>query len=132
MTHAKNCSDNVLHFGVSSMGNNEKELFDPDKTFFADDLQTDKYWLEDVMCELREDVYISLDASIFDPSLLNSQNPDPSGINYKHVEKLLRSVAQKHNIVGVDISGFVPNKYDRSGELVLAKLIYDLVSHMDN
>ncbi|MCH9622065.1 MAG: N(1)-aminopropylagmatine ureohydrolase [Chlamydiia bacterium] len=131
MNHAKKCFENVLHFGVSSMGNREKEFFDPDKVFFADDVLEDQYWLEDVMCELSEDVYISLDASIFDPSLLNSQNPDPTGITYKHVEKLLRNVAKKHNILGVDISGFVPNESNKAGEMILAKLIYDLISHID-
>lgn len=131
MHHAKACFDKVLHFGVSSMGNNEKGAYDPDKTFFADDVLEDQYWLEDVMCELGEEVYISLDASIFDPSLLGSQNPDPTGITYKHVETLLREVAKKRNVVGIDISGFVPNEHNKAGEMVLSKLIYDFISHVD-
>ncbi len=131
MKHAKNCSQNVLHFGVSSMGNREKEEFDPDKLFFADDVLEDKYWLEDILCETGDQVYISIDASIFDPALIGSQNPDVTGISYKIVEKLLRALSKKSKIIGVDISGFVPNKHNRGGELILSKLIYDLISHRE-
>ena len=131
MHHAKVCFDNVLHFGVSSMGNGEKHKFDPDKIFFADDILEDKYWLEDVLCEIGEDVYVSIDMSIFDPNVINSQNPDVSGITYKHVEKLLRSVAKEANIIGIDVCGFVPTKDNRGGEVVIAKMIYDILSHID-
>lgn len=131
MHHAKVCSDNVLHFGVASMGNREKELFDPDKIFFAEDVLEDKYWLEDVISEVKEEVYISIDASIFDPSVLSSQNPEPTGITYKHVEKLLRAVVKKSRVVGVDISGFVPGSENGAGELMLAKLIFDIISHIE-
>ncbi len=131
MKHAKKCSENVLHFGVSSMGNSEKEEFDPDKMFFADDVAEDKYWLEDILCETGDQVYISIDASIFDPALIGSQNPDSTGIAYKTVEKLLRALSKKSKIIGVDISGFVPNKHNRGAELILSKLIYDLISHRE-
>ena len=42
MHHAKVCSKNVLHVGISSMGNTEKEKYDPDKIFFAEDIWEDK------------------------------------------------------------------------------------------
>ncbi len=131
MHHAKVCSENVLHFGVASMGNNEKLLFDPDKVFFAEDIVEDKYWLEDVLCEIEGDVYISLDMSVFSPGIIGSQNPDPAGLSYQYIEKLLRAVVKKHNVIGIDISGFVPDERNRGGELILSKLIYDCISHMD-
>ena len=131
MHHAKVCSENVLHFGVASMGNNEKFLFDPDKVFFAEDIVEDKYWLEDVLCEISGDVYISLDMSVFSPGIIGSLNPDPGGLCYRTIEKLLRSVVQKHHVIGIDISGFVPDARNRGGELILAKLIYDIVSYID-
>ncbi len=130
MHHAKVCSENVLHFGVASMGNNEKLLFDPDKVFFAEDVSQDKYWLEDVLCEIKDDVYISLDMSVFAPGLIGSLNPDPSGLCYQTIEKLLRAVIRKYNVIGLDISGFVPNPNNRAAELILAKLIYDVISHI--
>jgi agmatinase len=128
--HAKNCSENVLHFGVSSMGNSEKEEFNPDKLFFADDVIEDKYWLEDILCETGESAYISIDASIFDPALIGSQNPEMTNISYKCIEKLLRALSKKSKILGLDISGFVPNEKNRAAEIILSKLIYDLISHI--
>lgn len=131
MHHAKACSENVLHFGVSSMGNREKEFFNPDKIFFADDIADDKYWLEDVMSEIKNDVYISIDMSIFDHSFIPSQNPEVTGLTYKQIETLLRAIVKKHNVIGIDVSGFVPNKENRGPEMVLSKLIYDVISHME-
>ena len=131
MHHAKACSENVLHFGVSSMGNREKELFNPDKIFFADDIYEDEYWLEDVMSEIKNDVYISLDMSIFDHSFIPSQNPEVTGVRYKQIETLFRSIIREHNVIGIDISGFVPNKDNRGAEMVIAKLIYDIISHIE-
>jgi len=132
MHHAKVCSENVLHFGVSSMGNNEKLQFDPDKVFFAEDIEQDKYWLEDVLCEVKGDVYISIDASVFNPSVIASGHPDPSGLSYVTIEKLLRALIARHRVIGIDISGFVPNSSYRGGELILAKLLYELISHIES
>jgi agmatinase len=131
MHHAKVCFENVLHFGVSSMGNCEKHKFDADKIFFAEDILEDKYWLEDVLIELKEDVYITIDMSVFDPNLINSQDPDVSGITYKHIEKLLRAVIKEKNVIGIDICGFVPKEDTKAGEIIIAKMIYDILSHID-
>lgn len=131
MHHAKACSNNVLHFGVASMGNREKDLFDPDKTFFAEDIHEDEYWLEDILSEIKNDVYVSIDASIFEQSLIPAQNPDTANITYKQIEKLLRSIAKDHNIIGLDISGFVPQETNKGAEIMLAKLIFDVISHIE-
>ncbi len=131
MHHAKACSNNVLHFGVSSMGNREKELFNPDKIFFAEDVHEDEYWLEDVLSEIKNDVYVSIDASAFEHGSIPSQNPSTSNITYKQVEKLLRAIAKEHNIIGIDISGFVPQETNKGAEISLATLIYDVISHIE-
>ena len=131
MHHARTCSNNVLHFGVSSMGNREKELFDPDKIFFAEDVHEDEYWLDDVLSEIHNDVYVSIDASVFEQGAILAQNPATSNITYKQVEKLLRAIAKEHQIIGIDLSGFVPRERDKSADIALASLIYDVLSHME-
>jgi agmatinase len=81
--------------------------------------------MEDVIEELTQSVvYITIDASVFDPSVIMSKRPEPMGLSYGKVIKLLKLVIKKKKIIGLDFSGLNPQSGELSSELAAARLVY--------
>jgi agmatinase len=117
----------VVQVGIRSTSNREKKELQYDKIFFASDIfdEKDDHWMEDVIEELSQEiVYITLDFSVFDPSVIMSKKPEPMGLSYAKVIKLLKLVARKKKIVGLDFVGLNPQEGELSSELAAARLIY--------
>ena len=117
----------VVQVGIRSTSNREKKDLQYDKIFFASDIldEKDDHWMEDVIEELSQDkIYITIDASVFDPSVIMSKRPEPMGLSYGKVIKLLRTVIRKKKVVGLDFVGLNPQGGELSSELAAARLVY--------
>ena len=120
----------VVQVGIRSTSNREKQALQYDKIFFAGDIfdEKDDHWMEDVIEELSEDiVYITIDASVFDPSVIMSKRPEPMGLSYNKVIKLLKTVIRKKKVVGLDFVGLNPQAGELSSELAAARLVYQIL-----
>jgi len=83
--------------------------------------------MEDVLEELaNHPVYITIDASVFDPSVIMSRRPEPMGLHYGQVLKLLKTVIRKKKVVGLDFVGLQPQDGECFSELGAARLIYQI------
>jgi agmatinase len=59
--------------------------------------------------ELKENVYISIDVDVFDPSLMPAVGtPEPGGLLWDEVLELLRAVTTSKKLVGVDLVELSP------------------------
>lgn len=59
--------------------------------------------------ELKENVYVSIDADVFDPSLMPAVGtPEPGGLLWDEVVQLLQAVAASRKLVGVDLVELAP------------------------
>lgn len=68
-----------------------------------------KYWDDQVLEDLTDDVYVSVDVDVFDPSIMpQSSSALPNGLLWHEVIQCIRKVAHKRRIVGLDIVGFAP------------------------
>ncbi len=117
----------VVQVGIRSTSNREKRDLQYDKIFFASDIfdEKDDHWMEDVIEELSQPlVYITVDFSVFDPGVIMSKKPEPMGLSYTKVIKLLKLVTRKKKIVGLDFVGLNPEEGEFSSELGAARLIY--------
>ncbi len=120
----------VVQVGIRSTSNREKKDLQYDKIFFAGDIfdEIDDHWMEDVIEELSENVvYITIDASVFDPSVMMSKRPEPMGLSYNKVIKLLKTVIRKKKVVGFDFVGLNPQAGELSSELAAARLVYQML-----
>lgn len=73
--------------------------------------------------------YVTIDVDVFDPSLApGTGTPEPGGLGYRDVAKILSRVAQSHGVVGFDIVETNP-LYDQSGRtaLVAARTAIDFL-----
>lgn len=130
IARARECTDNIVSVGIRSMDASERPRADKKKMFFAHELQGSDGWIKKVVGQLSGTVYITLDLDVFDPGIMPSTGtPEPGGLGWYPVMKLLTAVAKAKRIVGFDLVELCPGK-DRSPDFLAAKLIYTLLSHI--
>jgi agmatinase len=74
-------------------------------------------------------VYITIDLDVFDPSVFpGTGTPEPGGIFFDDMLKIIQSLSQLENVVGMDVVELSP-KYDASGisTAVACKTLRELV-----
>ena len=84
------------------------------------------------ICEgLSHHVYVSLDMSVFDPSLCPATNlPEPGGLSWQIVVDILRAVARERDIVGMDVVECVPMGDHTVTDYVAARIVYKVMGFL--
>jgi len=125
-----NQNTNLVQVGIRSMDISETRVMNRDKVFFAHEMATNEYWIDDVVDILTENVFISFDLDAFDPSILPSTGtPEPGGLFWYETLAFLRKVFETKNVVGFDIVELCPNEIDKSSDFLAAKLYYKMLSY---
>lgn len=120
----------VVQVGIRSMSREEVSLSDRERIFFAHELYRDKTKYLKAIEELTENVYITIDLDVFDPSLIPSTGtPEPGGPDYFEIMHFLKNVVQKRNVVGFDVVELCPSPANKAPDFVAAKIIYQLLSY---
>jgi agmatinase len=98
--------------------------------FYAKDIHNRPDWQERVVSQLHSQVYITIDLDVFDPGVMPAVGtPEPGGLHWYEVLKLLRSVCQARRVVGVDIMELCPQPGNIAPDFFAAKLAYKLMAY---
>lgn len=123
----------LVAVGIRALTREERELArnsDHIHLFLADDIHTGEAWMDQVMELLADDVYISFDVDGFDPSLVPATGtPEPGGLQWYPVMKLLRRVFAERNVVGVDVVELAPIPGLVAADFLVAKLVYKMIGY---
>jgi agmatinase len=120
----------IVQVGIRSMDSSEKKLIDKRRIFFAEDIHDRVDWPSEAIANLSDNVYITIDLDVFDPSLMPSTGtPEPGGLLWYDVLRLLRAVCKERNVVGFDVVELCPNETNKAPDFLAAKLIYKLLSY---
>ncbi len=120
----------IVQVGIRSMDVSEKDQLDPEHTFFAADLHNRVDWIEQVLAKLDDNVYITIDLDVLDPSIMPSTGtPEPGGLMWYELLALLRAVSESKQLVGFDVVELCPNERNRAPNFTAAKLVYKLLSY---
>jgi agmatinase len=120
----------IVQVGIRSMDSSEKKSMDTSRVFFAKDIYDNTDWIKKVISKLSDNVYITIDLDVFDPSIMPSTGtPEPGGLFWYDVLALLKAVAVKKNIVGFDVVELCPGEENKAPDFLAAKLIYKLLSY---
>jgi agmatinase len=85
-------------------------------------------WVDQVVASLSDDVYITIDADGFDPSIVPAVGTaEPNGLTWNDGQALLSAVCAKKNVVGFDVVEIAPAPDSTLSEYTLAKLVYRLI-----
>jgi agmatinase len=105
----------------------------PVETFFMSDLHRaeDESWHDDVIEELRSPVYLSIDLTGFDPSVIPAVgNPEPGGLGWWPVLRLIKKVAARRRIAAIDITELCPREGLIRSDFAAARLAYKIMNYI--
>lgn len=120
---------NLIQIGIRSMDIEELPYLDKKKVFFAHDICNRNNWVKDVLKLTTKNVYITIDLDAFDPSIMPSTGtPEPGGLTWYQVMKLLKRIFKRTNVVGWDINELCPNPNAKASDFLAAKLYYRMLA----
>ena len=121
----------VVQVGIRSMSGEEIPFADFSRIFFAHDLYYNKSLYNNALDLLSDNVYITIDVDVFDPSLMPSTGtPEPGGPDYFEIIHFLREVVKRRNVVGFDVVELCPSPTNKTPDFVASKIIYQLLSYI--
>lgn len=121
----------ITQVGIRAIDVEEITGLDPQRVFFAHEVagQPHPNWMDDVVDQQRENVYVTIDLDGFDPSLLPATGtPEPGGLSWNEVNALLEQLCAERNVVGFDVVELLPKKDLWASDFVAAKLVYRFLS----
>lgn len=119
----------IVQVGIRSMDISEKKNIKTNNIFYANDIYNSYDWIKNVLSVLTKNVYITFDLDVFDPSIMPSTGtPEPGGLDWYLVLKLLKEVCLNKNLVGFDVCELCPG-INKSPDLLTAKLIYKIIGY---
>ncbi|MCE5347806.1 MAG: agmatinase [Bacteroidales bacterium] len=120
----------IVQVGIRSMSEGEVSGLDRTRMFYSHELYYDKSLYERALDTLTENVYITIDLDVFDPSLIPSTGtPEPGGPEYFELLHFMREVIKNRNVVGFDVVELCPTAANKAPDFVAAKIIYQLLSY---
>lgn len=123
----------LVQAGIRSMSE-EEALFlrsGAVKTFSADFILDDPDWAEKICTHLDGDVYVTIDLDVLDPSCMPATGtPEPGGVSWRHLLMLLRPLAKKCKIRGLDVVELSPLPGQVAPDFLAAKLIYRIMGYI--
>lgn len=128
--HEASYTTNLVQVGIRSMDLIETEYLREENLFTSYDIHSNEYWQEDVINCLGQNVYITIDLDVFDPSIIPSTGtPEPGGLLWNETLDLLKKVFLNSNVVGFDIVELAPKENFSAPDFMAAKLYYKLLSY---
>ena len=130
MARAREFTKNIVSVGIRSMDSSERAYVDRKKMFFAHAIHDSEKWIKNAVRMLTDSVYITIDLDVFDPGIMPSTGtPEPGGLGWYQVMKLLAAVSKSKRIVGFDVVELCPSN-NKAPDFLAAKLIYTLLSYI--
>ncbi len=105
----------------------------PVETFFMADIDraSDEGWQDSVIDELRSPVYLSIDLTGLDPSIIPCVGAaQPGGLGWWQLLRLLKKVASRRRIAAIDVTELCPSDASIQSEFAAARLIYKVMNYI--
>ncbi len=121
----------LVQAGVRSLSKEEDRFRDSSglKSYDAE-AASELGFAERLADDLHDEVYISVDLDVLDPSVMSAVGtPEPGGLTWQQVAAILKSVAHRRRIVGFDIVELCPSQGPESCSFLAAKLAYKLMGY---
>ena len=84
--------------------------------------------MQQAIDQLTDNVYLTIDLDVFDPSILPSTGtPYPGGMQWRETLDFLSMVIAQKNVVAFDVVELCPNPAEKSSDVLAAVLIYRLI-----
>lgn len=123
-----------VQVGIRSISADEARALDsglPTKIFWARDIVGRTDWINSAVESLTENVYLTIDIDGLDPSIVpTTGTPEPGGLGWYETLKLIRKLAEKRRIVGMDLVEYSYFENYDSPAFLCAKLVYKSLAYI--
>lgn len=100
-------------------------------TAYAHQIRKNPEWIPELVSKLSPEVYITIDADGFDPSIVPAVGTaEPGGLFWEETLELLRTVCKERKVVGFDVVEIAPAEGSTLSEFTMAKLVYRLMGYV--
>lgn len=123
----------LIQVGIRSMSKEDADYLSKSKvkSYGADFILDNKNWCETISRNIKGDVYVTIDLDVFDPSIMPATGtPEPGGLYWNHVLRLLKAVSKTCKIRGFDVVELAPLSGIVAPDFLAAKLIYRLMGYI--
>lgn len=124
----------AVQVGIRSISADEARSLDsgiPTRIFWAKDIVGRTDWIDSAINSLTENVYLTIDIDGLDPSLVpTTGTPEPGGLGWYEVLTLIRKLAAKKRVVGMDLVEFSKTDNSDAPAFLCAKLIYKTLAYI--
>jgi agmatinase len=124
-----------VQVGIRSISADEARSLDeglPTKIFWAKDIWQNNDWIDEAVDSLTENVYLTIDIDGLDPSIVPlTGTPEPGGLSWYTTLTLIRKLAEKKRVVGMDLVEFSKVETENNAPVFLcAKLVYKSLAYI--
>jgi agmatinase len=122
----------IVQVGVRSLSREEQQFLAQNNLhpFYISTPSSVLTSTESIIASLSDNVYVSIDLDVFDPSVMPAVGtPEPGGMKWHEVVNLLRAVTLHKNVVGFDLVELCPKEGTASCAFLAAKLAYKLIGY---
>jgi len=123
-----------VQVGIRSISADEARLIAtgiPTKIFWAKDIVGRTDWIDSAIDSLTDNVYLTIDIDGLDPSLVpTTGTPEPGGLGWYETLALIRKLAARKRIVGMDLVEYSYVKNYDSPAFLCAKLVYKSLAYI--
>ncbi|HPQ44796.1 MAG TPA: agmatinase [Syntrophales bacterium] len=124
----------LVQIGIRSMSVEEARFMEENgvKTFSPDFLSDDPDPVKSICDNLSKEIYITADLDVLDPSVMPATGtPEPGGILWKDLIRLIKGVSEKCTIRGFDIVELCPIPGMVAPDFTAAKLAYRIMGYIN-
>ncbi len=87
-------------------------------------------WMDEVVARLGGEVYLTVDIDGLDPGLAPATGtPEPGGLGWYTVLRLLRKVAGAKRVIGLDLTELAPVEGLHAPDYMAARLVYKMIGY---
>jgi agmatinase len=123
-----------VQVGIRSISSDEARALDagiPTKIFWAKDIVGRTDWINEAVNSLTDNVYLTIDIDGLDPSLVpTTGTPEPGGLGWYETLALIRRLAEKKRVVGMDLVEFSKTDNSDAPAFLCAKLVYKSLAYI--
>lgn len=122
----------VTQVGIRSLSLEEKQFLNQKnmKPFYRSTITPDLTVMPQIIRSLGNNVYISIDLDVFDPSIMSAVGtPEPDGMQWAEALSILKTVARQKHVVGFDLMELCPKEGPSACAFLAAKLAYKLIGY---
>ena len=122
----------VVGVGIRSFSREEYKFMKESglQPFSMEIIRSREDWITQVVERLSKNVYVTIDLDGLDPSICPGVGtPDPGGLDWIQVNRLLKTVFSKRQVVGADVVECLPLPGQCQTEFLAARLVYKMIGY---